>query len=32
MSATWLRGALGIVAGAGGGWLLHRWAACRGGT
>lgn len=31
MDSPRLRGAAGLALGAGGGWLLHRWAACRGG-
>lgn len=27
-----LRGIAGLALGAGGGWLLHYWTACRGGA
>ena len=31
MTLSRLRGAAGLAAGAGRGWLAHRWLACRGG-
>ena len=31
MNITRLRGAAGLAAGAGFGYLAHRWVACRGG-
>lgn len=32
MAPSRLRGAAGLALGAGGGWLLHDWTACRGGA
>jgi hypothetical protein len=32
MDSQRLRGAAGLALGAGGGWLIYYWTACRGGA